>query len=306
MSQNLVRIAVDRKQFNPFFVSAFLNTKFGRFQTKRLSSGNMQPYLNFENIRQVLIPKFSMDFQNEIESLIKQHDKLKKESEIHFKEAETIIINEIGLENWKNKLINENKAQIKSFSESFTATNRLDADFYQEKYSFIEGKIKNYSNGFDKIENLSNIKYDNFISEKEKKYKYIELANIDKNGNISELKEYLGENLPNRAKRIVKTGDLIISSINGSLDKCAIIPEKLNNSICSTAFYVIESQQINSETLFAFFKNQTLQNLTKKACSGTILISVNRKDFGQILFPKIKKEIPQSKSSFYGKNDLCF
>jgi len=288
MSQNLVRLAVDRKLFNPYFVSAFLNTKFGRFQTKRLSSGNMQPYLNFENIRQVLIPKFPFDIQNEIETSIKEFEKLKLEAEYAFKRAEKTLLSELELEIYSNELSN---STVKRFSDSLQTTNRLDAEFYQENFHFIEEKIRNYSNSFDFLENLAEIKDQNFLPEREIKYKYIELTNVDKNGNIAGVEDYLGKELPNRAKRLVKTGDVIISSINGSLDKCAIVSVDLNDSVCSTAFYVIRSSTINSETILTFFKNEKLQNLIKKACSGTILISANRHDFGKILFPLIKKEI---------------
>ncbi|WP_190317909.1 MULTISPECIES: hypothetical protein [unclassified Campylobacter] len=45
------------------------------------------------------------------------------------------------------------------------------------------------------------------------------------NGEIDEPKMTLGKDLPSRARRIVKSGDLIISSIEGSLSKCAIITD---------------------------------------------------------------------------------
>ena len=69
--------------------------------------------------------------------------------------------------------------------------------------------------------------------------------------------------MPTRARRKVETNDIIVSSIEGSLQSCALIPEKYNNSLCSTGFYVINSDEINSETLLVLFKSEPLQNILR-------------------------------------------
>lgn len=95
--------------------------------------------------------------------------------------------------------------------------------------------------------------------------------------------------MPTRARRKVETNDIIVSSIEGSLQSCALIPEKYNNSLCSTGFYVINSDEINSETLLVLFKSEPLQNILKQNCSGTILTAINKPEFQNIPIPKIEK-----------------
>ena len=63
-----------------------------------------------------------------------------------------------------------------------------------------------------------------------------------------------GQDLPSRARRKVATGDAIVSSIEGSLDSIALIDEEYDQALCSTGFYVVNSQAFNSETLLVAIK----------------------------------------------------
>jgi restriction endonuclease S subunit len=100
-----------------------------------------------------------------------------------------------------------------------------------------------------------------------------------------------GKELPSRARRKVNSGDVIISSIEGSLESCALIPDNYDNALCSTGFYVINSANINSETLLVLFKSEVMQNILKRNCSGTILTAINKTDFLNIPVPLIHSEI---------------
>jgi type I restriction enzyme, S subunit len=124
-------------------------------------------------------------------------------------------------------------------------------------------------------------------------YKYIELANIGSNGVIEDIIITEGKDLPSRARRIVKTNDVIVSSVEGSLSSCAIIPKELNDSMCSTGFYVINSKYINSESLLLLFKS-AVTYLMEKGCSGTILTAINNEEFYKIPLPLIDDKIQKT------------
>ena len=80
---------------------------------------------------------------------------------------------------------------------------------FQPKYDELIDKIKSYPHGWDTLENLIKLRDKNFSPKDETKYTYIELANINNNGSISDTALKIGKNLPTRARRIVKTGDVI-------------------------------------------------------------------------------------------------
>ena len=131
----IVRISND---YSPYVLSTFLLSKYGRMQTLRESTGNVQLNLFIYKLRELQIPNFSNDFQQKIETLVKSaHAKL-SESKSLYAQAEDTLLSELGLKDWQPK--NET-VSIKTFSD-FASSGRLDAEFYQSKYDEIEAKIK--------------------------------------------------------------------------------------------------------------------------------------------------------------------
>ena len=64
-----------------------------------------------------------------------------------------------------------------------------------------------------------------------------------------------GEYLPSRERCKVSTGDVIVSSIEGSLNSVALINGVYNHALCSTGFHAINSTVFNSGTLLVFMKS---------------------------------------------------
>ncbi|EAL9615716.1 restriction endonuclease subunit S [Campylobacter coli] len=295
INQHSVKIEV--KNINPYFLSTFLNSKFGKLQSDKKITGVTRPALDYQSIKKFLIPIFPMEFQLEIQNLVKDSHKALEESKELYKKAEETLYLELGLDP-KNPLqslldsktnipTNSLNISIHTLKESFLKTGRLDSEYYQSKYEDIEKFIKSYPNGYDSFSNIINNKDTNFTPKNNENYSYIELANIGNNGNISEPISDLGKNLPTRARRIVSKGDVIISSIEGSLSSCALITQEFDKHLVSTGFFVLNSKLLNGETLLVMFKSQIFQEYLKKFPSGTILCAINKEELSKILIPKI-------------------
>lgn len=68
---------------------------------------------------------------------------------------------------------------------------------------------------------------------------YIDIGNVDSSGTIHEIVEYRFEAAPSRARRIVRDGDVIISTVRTYLQAIAPIIEPPENLIVSTGFAVV-------------------------------------------------------------------
>jgi type I restriction enzyme, S subunit len=68
---------------------------------------------------------------------------------------------------------------------------------------------------------------------------YIDIGNVDSSGNIHECITYRFENAPSRARRIVRHGDVIISTVRTYLQAIAPIQNPPENLIVSTGFAVV-------------------------------------------------------------------
>jgi restriction endonuclease S subunit len=304
INQHSVKITLN-DELNPYFLSTFLNSKFGKLQSDKNIVGITRPALDYQAIKKFIIPNLSNTFQNKIEEIIIISERVKKISQSLYAAAEQTLLEILGLANWQPT---EENTSIKTFSNSFGTSGRLDAEYYQPKYDEIEEKIKMYAGGFELFSAIINSQDKNYNPIEDVEYKYIELSDIGNSGEVTSATVDLGKNLPTRARRIVKTGDVIISSIEGSLSKCALITEEYNNSLCSTGFYVINSTGILPEVLILLFKSFPYQELLKGRCNGTILTAISQEELKTIPIPilpmdKQKELSAQIQESFKNRQE---
>lgn len=281
----IIRIKND---YSPYVLSTFLLSKYGKIQTSREATGNVQLNLFIYKLKELEIPQFFPDFQSKIEQTVKSaHAKL-AESKSLYSEAEDILLSELGLKNWHPRNTNIN---VKKLKESFLQTGRLDSEYYLPRYEDYAHLIEHYRGGYGQFSNVCMINEANYVPAANEKYTYIELGNIGSYGNITDCTVAYGKDLPSRARRVVHTNNVILSSVGGSLQSCALISSEYDNAICSTGFFVVRSNAINSETLLTLFKSEVMQNLLKQSCSGTILTAINHTELQKIVVPKIRKEV---------------
>ena len=281
--------------FNPYFAYIFLLSKYGQNYLRREARGSVQQHVFLSQIENFKLPVLTIKFQERIEIIVKDiHYKLKK-SATKYSKAEKLLLSELDLENFNPA---SEKVSIKTLKESFLKTGRLDSEYYQSKYDEYLKKVFSYSNGYELLGECCTIKDKNFMPKDEEEYRYIELANVRNNAQISDCDVLLGKELPTRARRKVNTGDVIVSSIEGSLESCALITEEYNNSLCSTGFYVVNSEKMNSESLLTVFKSSLMLNLMKKGCSGTILTNIVKEEFEKLPIPLLKQGVQDEIASY--------
>lgn len=271
-----------------YFLWIFLHSKYGRQLLLRTASQTGQPHLTVPSILELPIPSFKFDFTRLFSDIFNKASAAEIEAEIIFNRAIQIIEKELGFENWPSTSVN---TAVKSYSNSYQKFGRIDSQYYLLHYEQIENQLKMYPLGCNSISESINLYDDNFKPEDDKMYNYIELSDIGKSGEIKFCSNEIGQELPSRARRKVKTGNVLISTLEGSINKCGLVPSEYDNSLCSTGFYVIDSNNINSETLIVLFKSFPLQEIMKKICSGSIMASMNKDEFLRILIPNIRKEV---------------
>ena len=275
------------KRINPFFLLAYLNCKTGQLFCLRGKRGAIQEGLNLSDLKeiQVYIPKDD-EFQTTIENIIRISFGKTENSNHLYSQADELLLSELGLLDWRPKHI---LSFVRNYSETGQA-GRIDAEYFQPKYEQIVKAIKSYKGGWDTLGNLVNIKDRNYTPKDKQSYKYIELANIAGNGEITDCMIEEGQNLPSRARRKVGAGDVIVSSIEGSLSSIALIEKEYDQSLCSTGFYVVNSKILNSPTLLVLLKSMIGQLQLKKGCSGTILTAINSEELKKVILPVIDQD----------------
>ena len=256
----LFRVRPRQERMLPTALVAYLNSRFGRAEIEKHLMVSNQANFSPAKFREILIPKFGKAFQAIVDTAIWECFRTASQSKELYAQAEAIVISELGLSGWHP---NEQPSFITNFSDAWES-GRVDSDFFQPKYEEIVNAIKNYAGGWDTLENMVNLKNKNFDPEYETIYQYIELSNIGANGEITGHMIEQGRDLPSRARRRVAAGDVIVSSIEGSLSSIALIEKEYNQAICSTGFHVVNSRSLNSETLDGSVEEHGWADATKK------------------------------------------
>ena len=267
----------------PEYLFVFCKTDYFVKCLIRANKATMYPAVSNNDILNAPLFLPSKSFRGIIKNNMQKALSYIAQSNEVFFEAQSLLLSKLGLTGWKSK---SRLAFTKSYID-FKEAGRIDAAYFQPKYEDVINKIKGYKKGWDILQNLAFVKDGNFKPKRETLYKYIELSHISSSGGITGCITEKGGNLPNRARRIVSKGDIIISSIEGSLSKIALIDQEHDQAVCSNGFYVINSNKLNSETMLLLMKSIAGQSQLKKGCSGMILTSINKDEFYKIVFPML-------------------
>lgn len=79
--------------------------------------------------------------------------------------------------------------------------------------------------------------------------KYVDIGSIDKTKGVTNKEELIFDDAPSRARRIVRDGDVIVSTVRTYLRAIAPIIEPEENLVVSTGFAVIRPRKISKEFL---------------------------------------------------------
>lgn len=285
----LVRFIPNVEYILPEYLATYLNTKYGVWDIKRRARQSInQTNVNPEEVKEIKIPILPMDFQKHIVNNLQLANEKRIVAHNQYIEAETYLLECLGMTDFA---ANPDAYNVKTFKESFLETGRFDAEYYLPKYEDYCRLVQSYANGYESLGDACNIKDTNYTPEAGACYKYIELANIGKSGEITGCDLQDGKNLPTRARRMVHQGDVIVSSIEGSLESCALVTNDYEGALCSTGFYVLQSSKLNPETLLTLFKSLPMQQLMKKSCSGTILTAISKPELEKLPVPIIRQEV---------------
>lgn len=299
--RNVATIKNIMSEVNPYYLSTFLNSKFGKYQTSTFATGNVQPLLNLTQVKSIIVCLPSHSFQSKIESIVKSaHAKL-EESKSLYSQAEDLLLGELGLKDWQPK---NTLHTTKKFSD-FAQSGRLDAEYYQPKYDEIEKAIKSYKGGYDIVSNLFNQNLD-VCDYKKTEYNYIEIGDVNVgDGSVSFNKVETSE-LPDNAKRVLNKNDILISKVRPYRGAVAIIDFEQEDLIGSGAFTVLqEKSSYKKETLQILFRTAVYKDWLLKWNVGSSYPVIKDEDILNLPIPILPEAIQTKIASLIQQSFEC-
>lgn len=314
-SRSVGIIRLNLNKYSPFVLSTFLVSKYGRVQTLRESTGNVQLCLFIHKLKELKIPQFSQDFQLEIQKLVQDSHKALEDSKRLYKEAQELLYKELELD-FKNPLesllksslqakkpselanINDISKKyphlnisVRSLSKSLHKSGRLDSEYYQSKYDLMENKIKDYKGGYCKLQNLV-LNYSGGFAFSSDDYlengdlaliriNNIKNADLDMS-NAVYLKKQCEKLSP---KDKVKQGDILIS-MSGSIGLSCLIKENIE-AMTNQRILKISIKDFSGDVLVLLLNSIFCKLQFERIGTGGVQTNISSNDILNILIPKI-------------------
>lgn len=159
------------------------------------------------------------------------------------------------------------QAQIKQYRQSVL------------KFAF-EGKLYKTSEWKEvKLEDVcESIKKRQITNDENEIFQYIDISSINNKTLQIEKAEWInGKIAPSRARQIIKTGDVVFSTVRTYLMNIAYVSKAFNNQIASTGFCVIRGQKDKLNGKFIFYKS----------ISNDFLYPLNKMQYGAV-YPAVR------------------
>ncbi len=278
----LFRVRPKKSIINSATLAIYLNGKIGRAQIEKNLMISNQANFSPAKFKEIQIPILGINIQRLIEKIVYLAFEKLRSANTAYSEAENLLLQELGLLNWKPK---HRLSFIKNFSDT-QSSDRTDAEYFQPMYEEIEKLISKYERGFDSVGNQFKQNKKSFKRMPDKDYKYIEISCINvSDGNMTPM-TLKGDELPANAKIKFSSNDTIVSKVRPYRGAIGIVTS--NDYVGSGAFTVLqENGAINKETLFVFLRSKPMLAYSLKFNTGTSYPTITDDDILNFPLPLI-------------------
>lgn len=280
-----------KQNISPFYVTAFLNSHYGKTQITREILSSVQSNIFLWQIKNFKVPLISNEKQKQIETLWKNGLDELDNSKILYQQAEELFLEELGLRDFE---VEDDLGFIVNLSDVKSA-NRVDADYFQPKYEKLISKIelkgtnkledfvKDYSTGFP------------FKSEyyQEDGIPLIRINNIKKGFIDLSDTAYLSDRDHSLSpKDTAKPGDIVLS-MSGTIGMSAVIPADVPKCSVNQRILRFTQKGIDNDYLTLVLNSIVGSYQLARIGTGGVQTNISYKDIQDILIPDLPKPTQQ-------------
>ena len=115
---------------------------------------------------------------------------------------------------------------------------------------------------------------------------YVDIGSINRDLKKIESPQFLlGKDAPSRARKVIKSGDILVSLTRPNLNAVALVGENYDQQIASTGFEVISPMFVESKYLFSLVRTQNFINEISKQEQGALYPAAKSSDVQAYEFP---------------------
>lgn len=165
-------------------------------------------------------------------------------------------------------------------------TDREDPEFYQPEFIALERKLaEQKSPRLDDVATFSELSWS--PSKTDRAFLYIDIASVNiRTGDVQPI-EMPESEAPSRARRKVKQGDIIVSTVRPERNAVAFIREDLAGAVCSNGFTVLTAKKgVDPYSLYAFLKSKYFVFQAVRRSTASMYPAVAEECLRDVLVPQ--------------------
>lgn len=120
---------------------------------------------------------------------------------------------------------------------------------------------------------------------KDYEFDYISLSDVDSDDFKIETTKQVFATAPSRARRIVKYGDILMSTVRPNLQGFSLIRNEVKDLIASTGFAVISTKKCSNEFLFQYLFSSGIERQFYQLLVGSNYPAINSSDVRKLKIP---------------------
>lgn len=301
-----------KEYFTNFYITIYLNTEYGRVSLKRVMRRAVnQANINAEEIKSLTIPILSDTFQKQIEKLVLEAYEKKEKVKKLYKQAEDILLEELGLNNWKPKtkkiviggkeFEEKENISIRNLSEAIKA-DRFDAEYFQPAYKKLLEKLQ----GKVELKPLKKfiLSIQKGIEPGSENYQdegklFIRVSNLSINGFVGRDQKYISEELYQQLKTTYKPkeGDFLLTK-DATPGIAYIVKEPVEGIIASGILKLkINDNEIDKEYLVLCINSLVGKMQIERDGGGSVIIHWKPEQIKRLKIPIIPSQTQQKIAS---------
>ena len=270
------------------FLYLYLSTDFSFKQLIRSSSQCAQPHLTITLVKNFDIFLPSNHLKDKCYALYKEYSEKQSKSKLLYAYAEGILLAELGLKGW---VPDNNPVNVKQLGESYLASGRLDAEYYQQKYDDLFSKLSKYE--CDTLIHIANTKKS--VEPGSEAYQdsgipFVRVSDVTKFG-ISDPSIFLSPN-DFDLKELQPKKDTILLSKDGSVGIAYKVEEDMD---CITSGALLHLSVFNKDYtpdyLTLVLNSIVVQMQAERDSNGAIIQHWKPSEIEQVIIPKLPKPI---------------
>lgn len=277
---------------SPYYLAAFLNSKYGLLQTQREIVSSVQANIFLGPIKKFKIPIFNHETTKEIENKYKNFLNEFDNSKSLYSQAESLLLEKLGLKDLKeeNELFSiVNLSDVKS-------AGRIDAEYFQPKYEKLISKIRKYNGKL--LGDLVSIKkgIETGAEEYQENGKlFIRVSSLSKEGLIDKDQKYLSEELYQKLKKDYepKVGEILLTK-DATPGIACVLKEPVEGIIAGGILRLKPNKiDIEAEYLSLVINSIIGQAQAERDSGGSIIAHWKPEQIKNIIVPILSKTIQQ-------------